>query len=42
MKLKSIIAALLIAVTAATAYAAKPLAKHVVLIGFDGWGAYAV
>lgn len=41
MKLKTIITALLIAVAAATASAAKPLAKHVVLIGFDGWGAYS-
>lgn len=41
MKLKSILAALILVLSAGIAYAAKPMAKHVVLIGLDGWGAYS-
>lgn len=33
---------LLLAAFAAMSFAAKPKAKHVVLIGLDGWGAYSV
>ena len=32
---------LLIAAVAVSATAARPIAKHVVLIGLDGWGAYS-
>lgn len=41
MRVKLILTALMIAIAASSVFAAKPRAKHVVLIGMDGWGAYS-
>lgn len=39
---KHLVTLMLLFCAAATAWAAKPVAKHVIFIGLDGWGAYSV